>query len=41
VALAGCGGSSEDATSLPHSVRAEVVRAVDGDTILVRMDGAT
>jgi micrococcal nuclease len=39
--LAGCGGggggSADDA--LPHSLRAHVIRAVDGDTALVRVDG--
>jgi micrococcal nuclease len=40
--LVGCGAAGGDGDAdLGHSVRAEVVRAVDGDTILVRLDGAT
>jgi micrococcal nuclease len=42
VALAGCGsggGSRLDAAALPRSVRAHVIRAVDGDTALVRVRG--
>ena len=41
-ALAGCGsggGSGLDADSLPRTVRAHVVRVVDGDTALVRLRG--
>jgi micrococcal nuclease len=44
--LGACGGGSDsgagghvDADSLPRSVRAHVIRAVDGDTALVRIDG--
>jgi micrococcal nuclease len=40
--LVGCGAAGGDGDDdLGHSVRAEVVRAVDGDTILVRLDGGT
>lgn len=46
--LAACGGGSGsdgrdhlDAEALPASVSAHVIRAVDGDTALVRLDGAT
>ena len=43
-AAAGCGGGSGptghlDAYSLPQTLRAHVIRAVDGDTALVRIDG--
>src|SRR5207249_6181295 len=40
-ALAGCGsgGSGLDADALPRTVRAHVVRVVDGDTALVRLRG--
>jgi micrococcal nuclease len=42
---AGCGGGSEgggvDADALPAAARAHVIRAVDGDTALVRIAGAT
>ena len=41
-ALAGCGsggGTGLDADSLPRTVRAHVVRVVDGDTALVRLRG--
>ncbi len=44
VGAAGCGGSGGDgvdAESLPQAVKAQVIRAVDGDTALVRLDGAT
>src|SRR5581483_2225779 len=41
-AVGGCGfggsGSSGDDT-LPHSIRVHVIRAVDGDTALVRLRG--
>ena len=37
----GSGGASVDANALPHAVHAHVIRAVDGDTALVRIDGAT
>jgi micrococcal nuclease len=43
-ALAGCGsgdGSGLDPAELPRTVRAHVVRAVDGDTALVRLRGDT
>jgi micrococcal nuclease len=44
VALAaGCGsgggGDHLDASTLPHALQAHVIRAVDGDTALVRVDG--
>jgi len=42
IALAGCGsggGSGLDANALPRTVRAQVVRVVDGDTALVRLRG--
>jgi micrococcal nuclease len=45
--LSGCGlggGSGDrdvDADALPQTVNAHVIRAVDGDTALVRLDGAT
>lgn len=46
--LSGCGlgGGSDsadtvDAGALPRIVKAHVIRAVDGDTALVRLDGAT
>jgi micrococcal nuclease len=35
----GSGGGGFDAGSLPHTLRAHVIRAVDGDTALVRVDG--
>jgi micrococcal nuclease len=40
-ALRGCGsgGSGLDADALPRVVRAHVIRAVDGDTALVRLRG--
>jgi micrococcal nuclease len=48
VLLSGCGlgggsaggGQRLDAETLPRVVRAHVIRAVDGDTALVRIDGA-
>ncbi len=46
--MGGCalgGGSADrgslDAEALPRDVKAKVIRAVDGDTALVRLDGAT
>jgi micrococcal nuclease len=39
---AGCGSGDSgglDPSSLPHALRARVIRAVDGDTALVRVDG--
>ena len=41
-AVAGCGssgGSELDASALPRAVQARVIRAVDGDTALVRLRG--
>jgi micrococcal nuclease len=40
-AMGGCGSSdgSSDPDSLPNHLRARVIRAVDGDTALVRLDG--
>src|SRR5438874_12453633 len=35
----GDNGGHVAASSLPHSFRAHVIRAVDGDTALVRVDG--
>jgi micrococcal nuclease len=44
IALAGCGSSGAsglDPGALPQTVRAHVIRAVDGDTALVRLRGET
>lgn len=43
-ALTSCGSGSGphgqlDASTLPHTLRARVIRAVDGDTALVRVEG--
>jgi micrococcal nuclease len=39
--LSACGsdGDSGDAADLPNQIRVHVIRAVDGDTALVRLDG--
>ena len=41
IAACGSGGHSDDPDSLPNHLRAHVVRAVDGDTALVRLGGRT
>jgi micrococcal nuclease len=39
--FAGCGGGEDEGAQLGHAASAYVVRAIDGDTVEVRVGGAT